>query len=1143
MPYLFGVVRLYDGAGHAEAMAVAAQIRDAVANDEKILCRFSIEGSTLKKEGNTIKQCIFRRVAITIKPCLKACDTILLSDPNAPEGFKKSENTSIIDPEYAQLSGYETEVEIIDSKAEASLNLLRSAMVLSTVRKAIEAGMGGGAPSSLTGGAALQKEHVDDRIRNTCKAVLRDFGNRKFTRSEFMGFAKAKLPEVSDDFLNHFADIAEAYTVKKSLAKREGDAPATPPEAPKPDKPILEDFDDSEQEEAKAPKFTAATFRGTKIRPNPSVKHPSFDPKKGVLRTPMGSFKAYLPSDDGPESAANYEKLLKSPEVEKAMDTAMTNWSKVHKLIKAGKLPPEVIMHAVMFAQLSPNRPVPVQELQYARLVDAMHATGLDPRNPGFSAIEPKFRELDSPNTLPETGKEAFATNPAYYVGNRIGIRHDEWGEFPGDPTAAGRYAGELPGTTPLMEGSFKNLSRYHSLHHGLVDLVSRHRHHALDAVSELMGNKHKGQLWEAKRERAKLLGKPDPGESPFTAVPGLAVKTGLYTYGMLGGGDSVVPDTHFIRNMFGLHVMKDKRTLTYLKNMLWNPNNIDTIMRPYNDWYAKNHPAVKYTLNHPKWGSTFEDPKDALFPAFWRHWITIRPHEQFVGMTNKGKQSGTHHEPFWDSIKPWIDPVQKSDEPDSGTSLRTALVHQSYVEKYGEIPAQFLYYHHLVPKLLEAAEHRERNGQNMEFLAKAREMEAALIDLRKDIADAIEPKIDMPTIYSVGIKHGDKIHPAGRFSVSRDVVHHLEDYHGLLHAMVPEGKMDASAIAGLHGLKWSPNFSVTETTPSTEVAKPNPVPELTVMKMPMPKPNSVFEFHRPGMVKPHTIEFGPHGAAMDGHALTEGELQLILHNAKTGIGTVRYKKMSSEMRKDEETLHLPPEPTVPDHRTAIAQARQIHGHDHPITRALVHGFYGDPMIPGIGNKRAASEFREENRPGVWVSADGNSFKQVNDIHGHDAGDSAIKAMGGAFRDAAAKVGTGKAWRSGGDEMSFWAPTHEHAAQFIRHAKAGLEALPPVNGQHKLSMSFGLGHNFETADKALGMAKEQKFAAPSLFNKVLGTKRKAMYSPQKTPNFVHSLVPGHEGPMPIDSGAPPAGALPSSGAQAGVAGPKPPSPK
>lgn len=1170
IPFLYGIVRLYDGAGNEGSKALASMIRDHVANDEPILVRYSIEGTTTKKEGNKIAHSIAKKVALTLKPCNKTAISGLMSDPNAPEDFPgiKKYEAQFLDPEFSPLGGSVTMTcnPCMDRKTEASARLLAAAMTISVVKKALAAGNMDVAPSQLTGGAALQRQD----IRSTAKAALRDYGwDKPFRRHEFKVFAKAKLPEVSDDFLEHFSDIAEAYSVKRTLAKKEPAVkeptakPAKPAKTPKPavqapaviipakhqatNHAVLEDIPDSHEDmpDEMLPPSTGnphgrniacGTVRGKNLKPNVGLTRPQFDAKKGILHTPVGSFKAYLPQHDGQESADNYQKILAHPDIEHAMDTALTNWTKVHKLLKAGKLPPEVVMHAVMFSQLSPNKPVPTQEIQYARLVDAMDATGIDPRHPGFEDIEEPYTNLDRGNVLPHTSREEFARNPAYYTGGKVGVEHDENGDIKGKPSETGRYPGELLSARPLFQDFLGRASQYHTIHDSIVNLVNKHKANGFDAVSELMDQKRQGANHKNTRNSAIKAGKEDPGAFKGLNVPGLKVKTGLYTWGMLGNGDSLVPDTHQVRNLYGLDLNKDAATIDYLKQMHWRPTNMKNLMAPLNDWYLKNHPAVQYTLNHPKWGSSFERPQDALFPSFWRHWLTIQPHEKFLGLPNMSEQAGTTHAPFWDTIRPHVDDalskLGKTERGDTSLALRTALVHQQYVKDYGEVPAMFLYAHHLLPKLLEAGEHRRRVGTDMKFLEKARRLEAGLIELKKTIDTAVNGNVDGPDVHKIELKIGGRKHPAGRFMVHNGKVTHLEDYHGILGAMLPEGEMDSTSISRLHGMKWSPNFAVSPHTMEAPAAPTQPQ-EVQVHPDPAPLAPPVFEYHRPGMATPHVVEFSGSSAALDGKKLSDPELHLILDNVKSGLGTLRYKRatVTTDMAKalgvddEDHTLAQTLAPVMDaDEALQHIRAGVAAGHIHPdVERAMTQHIYGDSMVQGVGNKAAYQKFRAQNRPGVYVSMDGNHFRDVNNVHGHEAGDQAITGMGGALRDAAARVGTGKLFRPGGDEFVAHFPSYEEASKFMRHATKHLDKLPPVAGRHQLSMSFGLGHDFASSDKALYHAKEQKIDPVT---------KRSLYTPQKTPHMAHSLVPGTEGPISLHSTTPPATALPKPAAPA-----------
>lgn len=79
--------------------------------------------------------------------------------------------------------------------------------------KTLTAGMPSGAPSTLTGGAALQREHIDGYKKkfNQVRAAIRDWDKKRPLKD----VVKAALPEVSDKYVEHFADLAHEIALKK----------------------------------------------------------------------------------------------------------------------------------------------------------------------------------------------------------------------------------------------------------------------------------------------------------------------------------------------------------------------------------------------------------------------------------------------------------------------------------------------------------------------------------------------------------------------------------------------------------------------------------------------------------------------------------------------------------------------------------------------------------------------------------------------------------------------------------------------------------------------------------------------------------------------------------------------------------------
>jgi hypothetical protein len=244
-PYLYGIVRLFDAAGHHEAQDLAAQIRDYDAHKEKSIVRFSIEGQGGSKCNGVVETSIARRVALTLAPANSAAVSRLLFDPNAPTGYEEVDRLALAKGEMmkdpaASLGKAEGAGRILEKSEaleEEGYELDDQAVVhvvlLSNLLKALTAGSGDCAPSALTGGAALVKEDIqkqvqpasvpketEDKYRGTVLKALATF-DRKWDRESFKKhlaseLADAKLDPVSPEFLDHFASIAERSSLKKS---------------------------------------------------------------------------------------------------------------------------------------------------------------------------------------------------------------------------------------------------------------------------------------------------------------------------------------------------------------------------------------------------------------------------------------------------------------------------------------------------------------------------------------------------------------------------------------------------------------------------------------------------------------------------------------------------------------------------------------------------------------------------------------------------------------------------------------------------------------------------------------------------------------------------------------------------------------
>ena len=241
-PFVSVVCRLYDAAGHAGAQAIAAIMRGDHAAGQKQMCRLSVEGSTTHRAGNRLLSSVAKALAVTICPANRVCDTAIISDSEAPPGFDPSplkedgvdllsdlveKGEEFVDPLRTRLGQYETNYVVLNEETiqKSELETFSNKLTLilkSRLFKAISAGSYGSAPSSLSGGSSLQVE--DRSLKARLRRAVTEYKPKgRFDKAEFKVIAKAYLPDCSDDYLNHFADIAQDYHVR--LGKSEQSLP------------------------------------------------------------------------------------------------------------------------------------------------------------------------------------------------------------------------------------------------------------------------------------------------------------------------------------------------------------------------------------------------------------------------------------------------------------------------------------------------------------------------------------------------------------------------------------------------------------------------------------------------------------------------------------------------------------------------------------------------------------------------------------------------------------------------------------------------------------------------------------------------------------------------------------------------------
>lgn len=658
IPFLYGIVRLYDGAGHEGAKALAAIIRDSHANNEPIIVGFSIEGSTLEKDSKTnrLKTTIARRVALTLRPCNKTAVSGLLADPNAPEGYEKNpvaadllamvpvtstKKGEHVDPRFTRLGGSE-------------------AIYGTEVSKAMAAGNYNAAPGTLTGGAALQVE--DRSLRANALAAYRDWDRV----TPFKKFLKARLPEASDEFLDHFNDIIESHIFRVKKAEE-----------------VLAEMAKAGKKPAKIkqPEVKPSTFtiQGKPVAAPPEKAKLNFT--NGVLTTREGVFHTSTPSNPHPHLMEHTGKS--APEIAKHFQDeladrrthhqrAMRNWFVVNDRFSKGDVHPGVLSHAIAFALMSPGTPVPMQEYMFGHYMDQLHSQGLTHADPAKWDETVKGWMARNRSGLPKFSREHFT-------------RQYRDGET-GDLTSIEK---ELTTQSGVMQG-FAKPSKFAEY---FGDYLKNHQDDVMNTVKASKGDAR-------------------PVARRLTEVRGIAPKLSRYLLGMMGAGNMVVPDTHFVRHYFGSRPVAagsttsiDAETQEHLKRSLLSSSSSHDLLESIDDHYFKNHDAVKAVLNDPTIGPYFKGrEQQAIFPAFWWHWISIPGHEKRIGTAHGGNVSNaeTDHAPFWDAVNPLLNKAeQPGAEYDPDLHFRTAMQHHRWVEQHGHVDALGLYYRYLVPKLV----------------------------------------------------------------------------------------------------------------------------------------------------------------------------------------------------------------------------------------------------------------------------------------------------------------------------------------------------------------------------------------------------------------------------------------------------------
>lgn len=186
VPYIYIIGELMDDDGHTGAKDAAAIVRHYHSRGLPIVARWSIEGSTLDKDkaSQRLKRSIFKRIALTLKPCNKDATSGVLFDPFSPKERIK------------EPSSLKTIVDKVDKFEHPSYTKLGGSMEVECMPWIDDIVK-----------AELTKE---EELREKFKAAYKAWDGE----GDFKKFIKTQMPEISDEFVTKFGDMVDNFSMK-----------------------------------------------------------------------------------------------------------------------------------------------------------------------------------------------------------------------------------------------------------------------------------------------------------------------------------------------------------------------------------------------------------------------------------------------------------------------------------------------------------------------------------------------------------------------------------------------------------------------------------------------------------------------------------------------------------------------------------------------------------------------------------------------------------------------------------------------------------------------------------------------------------------------------------------------------------------
>jgi len=165
-----------------------------------------------------------------------------------------------------------------------------------------------------------------------------------------------------------------------------------------------------------------------------------------------------------------------------------------------------------------------------------------------------------------------------------------------------------------------------------------------------------------------------------------------------------------------------------------------------------------------------------------------------------------------------------------------------------------------------------------------------------------------------------------------------------------------------------------------------------------------------------------------------------------------------------------------------------------------------DSMVGNVGNVFAYhNTIQKYPNSGIHIAVNANSFNDINSQFGTKIGDNAIQMLFKTIASVAQKHQM-PVFRTRGDEARLLALDEDSAKAFSDELFQELDQSEKVKGQHKLSVSVGVGYTPQGATESLSYAKHQ------LSHQNSAGQVERLAKPGTETNAVYSSLP--KGPPP-----------------------------